>query len=701
MTAARTEAEFPAGLVNWAGHRSGGVRRLFDEGSGRPGGLVLETNLLNRLEAWARAYPAGGPGTPRIILLVGGPGNGKTEAIESTIRWLDEAVGCETRLVSELARSFSPEDGLVPRLVEVDLRALGASGGPGRLALVQDATAVTGTESRSAAQLLLHELATVRSTDTAYLCCVNRGVLDDALIEAIDIHADYERLLLEAVTRAVSLFPDAPACWPLQQFPHVAVWPMDAESLLVPTTRGGTAPAQALLAAALDETRWGMAGSCGAGPSCPFCNSREHLSRPREREALLRVLRWYEIASGKRWSFRDLFSVVSYLLAGHRMTQAASKLSPCEWAATMLQADEAAKREAKPTKESSTAIFQLVAAQYQHALFHSWDREAAPSLGRDIRELGLDTNNTAVGLQWFLTSRRSRHYLPATIASSLDGVAELLDPALAESTAVVQATQRTHFALRELDVRFSRSVAEGIEFIRRLQAIPNIEMDLLERLRKLDALLSESTMRRKRPEVAARVQRLVRDFACRVVRRTLGARTATVPDAAILAEFQRVSEDEQGSDLYDVAREVERLLNKNQDFEVSLTTTFGQPLPPAIRRATLVVPARQVKPLEEESTGRPRNPLAFLSVGGGKSSQAIALTYDLFKATKELARGMSPASLPRTVLALMDTTRARLAGPIVRDPDILDRARIVLGAGGVTVEERRQGFIARKLGATR
>jgi hypothetical protein len=72
------------------------------------------------------------------------------------------------------------------------------------------------------------------------------------------------------------------------------------------------------------------------------------------------------------------------------------------------------------------------------------------------------------------------------------------------------------------------------------------------------------------------------------------------------------------------------------------------------------------------------------------------LTYDLFKAVKELERGMSVASLPHTVLALLDTTRARLSGPIVRDPEILERARIRIGTGGLLVEKRRAGFSARK-----
>lgn len=702
MTEGDGGAEFPARLLDWAGHRAGGVRRLFDDDSGRPGEVVFETNLLHRLEAWADAFGRKDPGLPRVLLLVGGPGNGKTEAIESTVRWLDRALGTGAGLLEGLRVAFSPPDGIVPRVVHIKLGDLPGLAGHGGLAIVQDASVVTGGETRTAAQMLLAELESTLSagSDGIYLCCVNRGVLDDALIEAIDTDATSARELLEAVSRAVGLFPDASPCWPLPSHPAVAVWPMDAESLLVSPLAGGPSPASALLKVALDERKWPVLGSCDAGPSCPFCSSREQLSRERELNALLKILRWYEVGSGKRWSFRDLFSLASYLLAGHQPSSRNAGITPCGWAARLAELDDLPRRKGKPSKDSSTALFQLVAAQYQHALFHRWDREAGPSLLRDIKELGLEDDNTAMGLHWFLMSRRVQ-YLPATIGVSLEGLVDIMDPSLADPDTEVAATQRTTWWLRDIDVRFSRSVSEGVDYVRKSQVVSKVELELLDRLSALDTLLSNSAIRKKRPQAASRVQRVCRDFACRLVRRTLGTRTAAVLDAPILAEFQAVIEDERGNDLYDVAREVERLLNTNQDFEISLTTTFGQPLPPPMQRAVLVVPARPVKPLDEDPVDRPRNPIAFLKVGAGKSSQPIALTYDLFKAVKELERGMSVASLPRTVLALLDTTRARLSGPIVRDREILDRARIRIGSSGVTIEERRQGFAAQRGGTSR
>lgn len=692
MASAPNGAPFPAQLLSWAGNRSGGVRRLFDEQSGRPGETVFRTNLLARLQQWCADIGAAKEGAPRIVLLVGGPGNGKTEAIETTMVWLDGALGCDGALIRALQVAFAPEGGKVPRTIRVDAGSLSSPGRPISLSIVQDASVVAGSGGQTHASLLLQELAAAMAPGSSdlYLCCVNRGVLDDALIEAIETGASDPRKLLECISQSVSLAPDAPACWPLSDYPAVAVWPMDMESLLTGTDAGDEAPAIEILRKALDGTMWPEPGACDAGPRCPFCGSRAILARERHETALLQMLRWFEIGSGKRWSFRDLFSLVSYLLAGHREEATLDDASPCAWAAGMMRLDEEAQVNARPRKESSTAIFRLVAAQYQHALFHGWDKEAGPALLRDLAELGLKDNHTAMGLQWFLSSRRAP-YLPAMISGLLEGFDELLDPAIASPESEAQATRGTTYLLRDLDTRFSRSVAEGLDHVRKSRVLSGIEADLLGRLADLDEFLSRQQVRRKKPAVATRVQRLVRDFACRLVRRSIGARTATVLDAGVLNDFQQVVDDG-GDGVFDVAREVERLLNSNQDFEVSLTTTFGQPLPPMTRRAMLVVQRRHVQPASSPGAGRPRSPLQFLEVGDGASAQKIALTYDLFKAVKEVDRGMSVASLPRSVLALLDTTGARLGGPIVRDPVVLPRAELRLGAGGIAVQQRRDGF---------
>jgi len=701
-------SSFPAALVDWAGHHSGGVKRLLDKDSGQPNRQLLRTNLLARLQDWAKRLSVESANIPRIVLLVGGPGNGKTEAIESTIHWLDSSLDCEGRLIDELSAEFHPSVGsAVPRLVSVNAGRLAKINTSLSLDIVQDASATAGHEGSTASVLLIEELSRLLDAPSskAYLCCVNRGVLDDALIHAIDNKLDKPRAILEAVTRAVSLAYDSPTCWPLESFPSIAVWPMDAESLLVKPDNETSAPAEILLGQATEPEMWPAKGTCIAGNKCPFCSSQAILAKDEHRTALLKILRWYELASSKRWSFRDLFSLTSYLLAGHHPAVHdpvghTQQSTPCQWAANLIDLDQKAVTVKKPTRQALTAVFHLATSGYQHALFHRWDKSVATSLRRDIKELGLEKEvstegyRTLMGLVYFFAERKD-HYLPATIAHLLEGLVDTLDPAFASPDIEVAVSGRSTIVLGDLDMRFSRSLAGGLEFIRKFQVLSLNEVELLKRLSNADVLLSTPTIRRKRPIAASRVQHVLRDFACRLVRRSICTRTAVVADSQILQAFQQVVEDnDKHQHLFEVVKQVKELLNTGKEFEVSLTTTFGQPLPPRQRQATLIVPLRQVKMLAQNIEGRPRPPICYLGVGHGQSAQPIPLTYDLFKAVKELERGLSPASLPRTVVALLDTTKARLSGPIVRDEELIDDAKIRIGSDGTVVGRSWNGFVA-------
>ena len=74
----------------------------------------------------------------------------------------------------------------------------------------------------------------------------------------------------------------------------------------------------------------------------------------------------------------------------------------------------------------------------------------------------------------------------------------------------------------------------------------------------------------------------------------------------------------------------------------------------------------------------------------------MALTYELFKATKSLRKGMIPASLPRSVVALLDTTRAKLAGGVVRNEEALDGSEIELGIRDDVIARNFGTFMVRR-----
>lgn len=687
--------KYPEGLLSWAGHRSGGVRRLFDLSSGRPTRKLIRTNLLSRLETWAAQIAENNAAAPRAILLVGGPGNGKTEAVEACIRHIDEACSLDNRLVDIVASSFKSGSGqAMPRLVQVDLASASASKMQGTLSIVQDASATdTSRKDEGPAQLFLSEVAKYCLADGKgyYIACVNRGVIDDALARAIDQKLVAPRKLLEDVIRAVGLSSDAPSAWPLEHYPEVAVWPMDMESLLVGMDPTADPPAAQLIDIATATEDWPAEGTCAAGDACPFCYSRRNLATPKIRNELLKLLRWYELASGKRWNFRDLGSLVSYLLANVPSSPNERTASPCEWAAKLIEVDKETRPASK--KHRDEAIYLLVAAQYQHALFSAWPAHAAKSLRNDIKALNLESNRLLMGLYHFLGGNRARS-IPAALEPQLNAANDLLDPALADPDDEVQLTSNTRLVLRDLDARFSQSVAEGLAFIRRNRVLSGNEVDLLDRLAEVDAQLSGHELRNRKPVAAARVQMQVRDFACRLVRRSIGVRVGAAQDGTRLDRFRRLVEGDP-SLMHEVAKEVERLLNDEGHFTISLNTTFGEPMPPPTRRAVLTTSKQRVRSLPNTVEGRPPPILRFLKVGQGASGQTVPLTFELFKSVQELSEGMLSAALPRTVVALLDTTRAKLSGRIVRDGEELEGAEIRIGSKASTIGREMDQFVVR------
>jgi hypothetical protein len=251
----------------------------------------------------------------------------------------------------------------------------------------------------------------------------------------------------------------------------------------------------------------------------------------------------------------------------------------------------------------------------------------------------------------------------------------------------VNLNSRKSLRFREIDARFSQSVGEGLRFVR--AHLSTLEVDLLARLEHADEKLSDTDIRRRRPTIAKRVQVLVRDFACRLVRRSLGVRFGVVRDSQILDDFAKVV-DGDGELLHDAVKQVEGLLNQQERFVITLNTTFGEPPPPEARRAVLTTGKQKVKARELPTPDRPPAAVRFLLVGTGATAQPIPLTYELFRSVRELKLGMLPASLPRAVVALLDTTRARLAGRVVRDAEALDGAEIRLG--------NRRDVITREVG---
>jgi hypothetical protein len=205
--------------------------------------------------------------------------------------------------------------------------------------------------------------------------------------------------------------------------------------------------------------------------------------------------------------------------------------------------------------------------------------------GACLGELKLRDHPTLAGLHYFLAKPQTRS-IPNTLASQLEALSEALDPALAEPEATVQLNASRTIVFRDLDVRFSHSTRQGLDFLRKSQCLTKLDAELLSRLADADDDLSRCDMARKYPESAARAQGWVRDFACRFTRRAIGVRVRATRDAAVLSDFELLSAGNPPL-LHQAIKQLDMLLNEGDRFTVSSNTTFGEPQSPIERRAVL------------------------------------------------------------------------------------------------------------------
>ncbi len=692
-TSELANALFPQGLIRWAGHRDGGVRRPFHRDSGRPTGEQIETPLVRRLNRWVEDL-INGKGGPRSVLLVGGPGNGKTDAVEGCIEAFDEALGARGQLLERFASRYRvAAEQIPPRKVTVDATGFPNSGGLKSIAsisLVQDATENDPARQASAEALLLDDLADLLDPDrpSIFLCCVNRGILASvaSLAAVSGEHADTERLV-SAITAAATSGPNQPPCWPLDEYPHIAIWPMDVESLVAaPAREGEQSVAHKIFEIALDETKWRE--PCELKSRCPFCQNRKLLSRKGAVDDLTRLLHYYELASGKRWTFRDLFSLVAYLLVGDSAELKVSdrRVSPCEWAAAQYRL---AREGRAGTVERDRAPYLLVSRLYHHRLFPAWPgfdrgehRKAKHALIKnESGDLGLARAKAFfrfMGRAGDLSALASGD-VPDRVRCSF---CPTLDPALATGSAVLISRPEAEYSIADIEDRFSMSIRDGLDLVS--TQVEPLERDVLEQLADADASLVEDRFPRNRMRQARLLQATLRQFAARLVKRSLGARRGVCRDNEHFAEYLEAINNR--SELLAVRKEMRKLLHDSDDrFRAGLATTFGQPVAERSRDVALVLrESIRIKALPPPNgSDRPQSLLPYLVVKG----HAVALTFDLFRALGDVSDGLHEASLPPEIYSLLDRVRSMVSGKVVRDPEVLsEEPTIVLGSGRETIE---------------
>jgi hypothetical protein len=691
---------FPEGLGRWFGHRDGGVRRPFDQSSGRPTGKQIETPLVRRLALWAKSM-AEGQAVPRSVLLVGGPGNGKTDAIEGVVVALDSCLNAGGELVARLEQQYNVSEAeRPPRKVIVDTSEFPWSqplGPDTRISLVQDATEGDPYGRKSAEESLLEELEELLAPNRrgVFLCCVNRGILARvaSLAATRGSHSDTDRLLT-TITNAVTSGPKSPQCWPLDGFEQVAVWPMDVESLVEsPEPDRHPTVAHQIFTAALAEDKWKQ--PCDNATRCPFCRNRKLLTKKGALDALVRLLHYYELASGKRWTFRDLFSLVPYLLVGDfsELEVKGKRVPPCEWVAIQMRM----ARDGRPGSiERDRVPYLLMSRLYHHRLFPTWPRfdrgEHRLAKQELLREGHTDDGlNAAKAFFRFmaqagdLTARASGD-VPDRVRRS---VGPVLDPALATEDDVLLPMGSDGFSVTDIEQAFSISVRDGLDRVG--GQLEPLERDVLKLVSAADESLTEDRFPRNRTRQARLLQMTLRQYAARLVKRSLGCRLGACKNQRAYQQYLIALRSPNG--LKGARKELGGLLHDHKNhFRAGLATTFGQPIADRSRDVVLLLSKKvTIEPVPPASgNGRPVSSLPYLKV----DDYFQALTFDLFVALSEVGKGLHEGSLPSEIFSLLDRVKSLVSGSVIRDPQVLaDEPTIVLGSSREQIEFTNDVFV--------
>jgi len=372
---------YPEFFFNFSGSTKESVTAIGHENSGWVGPQLIRTRLLDNLDSLAERILSGEVSSPVCVYLVGGPGNGKTEAAAYFLR----------KLYGGVMPQFETYTG--HKLFKKSV-VLGIDG----VVVVEDATELGKDALKN--EVLEFALRANRESPRRkyiYLCCINRGVLADAinLRNAGCVATEF----ISALSDVVAVGGTSSNMWPLKgnerfaagafasSVENVYVWPMDAESLVDANLYEGDVtktPGYRLIDALVTACDASACECCAYKDSCPFYENLIAMKSGKGITNVVYCLHAFEIVTGNKILFRDLLSVANVLFVDSEETyhipkgDRSAQVLPCAWV----------EHHAKVLKEGGEAerlasAFVLAARRYNQILFGDYSE----FVSKDITKL--------------------------------------------------------------------------------------------------------------------------------------------------------------------------------------------------------------------------------------------------------------------------------------------------------------------------
>ncbi|MGB4770013.1 MAG: hypothetical protein WBP58_01050 [Chitinophagaceae bacterium] len=658
-------------LFSWHGYKSGGVKIPFTD-RGKPTDETIKTDLIIMIDSLVEIICVGDLMKVPKIFFVGGPGNGKTEALEYLCLSLFSKMEVEHEYFQKL--EFEAKKGNRTIEFSADFGMIK------RVKLVPDAS-VSYPELDSA-DSMLNDIPDLLDDECLYVCCINRGILHDVLQKSDDSVKEFFSILVSVNSSSDETQNNS---WPFEAYLKsakiwTAVWPMELSSLF--QSNNTRSPFQQILSNVIANFNWeklnvSLRHNGLEEKFNPFAINKLHMETS-DGNSIIKIMEAYELLENRRLTFREALAFASYIMLGFEdeYYDGSSVADPEDRVVTTLETF----RDYQEKFQGYVACYKLAMMQSEFRLFRRW-----PDLNEIVADSKwlkfIESKGNYSGLLAFcqlFTNPPIR--APKTDLSRLvDFIGDNLDPSM------IDTDDTDSDLFRIIDISLQSSVSILSTTIQEFEQISSLDKEVLKFFVRVETELDEIRGSSSDARVNSTVERLsimLKRITAVYIKRKLGGSIGLTPYSRRVGEYLS-SQDE--SALKQFYEPIEGLLGIKRVFgttqrhgmlSAGLNTTFGQP---TLEESEIffrgeIGYAIRIYAVRNNSCMQPVSKslylkLTLLSERDVERAIVLPFTFRLYNAIYDLRKGLKKGTLPREITATFDRMRSFLEGVMVHRID--------------------------------
>jgi len=315
---------YPFAFQNWFSSNMGGVRKPMDHTSGRPMGKeIIEGTVHSLMKEMIDNYVKLPVKT--ICILVGGPGNGKTDLMEYAVEYFFKSIKYDVKKGrDELKDCFN-----------INNRKATFSNANYNLLLTQDASQ-RDDSSIDFLESLTNDFIELENSDNGLaLICMNRGILESLSSESKDQRSPLNKHegIIDAIYKynSIEASIEDHKIWGDNSFDFLLyTWSMDYDTLFV-NDKLNESDNSNLIKEIIDKSKC-LSKFSTTSELNPINHVKNFISSDIITSNLSLTLRSYEVLNGKRFTYRELFSLIAYLFhfssdQNHRINEVITEIN--------------------------------------------------------------------------------------------------------------------------------------------------------------------------------------------------------------------------------------------------------------------------------------------------------------------------------------------------------------------------------------